>query len=99
MVVIALNEGKNLQNTVENLEATLPKNHEIVVVDDGSTDGSADFLLRRKGLAKLIRSQQLGTAKARNLGARHTKGSVIVFTDAHMSMEPGWWKPMLEKLK
>jgi glycosyltransferase involved in cell wall biosynthesis len=43
-VVVALNEGEMLQRTVENLFATLPRTSEIIVVDDGSADGSTAFL-------------------------------------------------------
>ncbi len=44
VVVIALNEGSNLRRTVENLQSTLNGNSEILVVDDGSDDGCADYL-------------------------------------------------------
>jgi len=47
VVVISRNEGRHLKQTFENLEDTLPDDAEILVVDDGSTDGSADFLARR----------------------------------------------------
>ena len=44
VVITSLNEGELLRQTVDNHLARLPSGGEIVVVDDGSTDGSTDFL-------------------------------------------------------
>lgn len=96
VVVLARNEGANLRRTVKRLHATLPERSEIVVVDDGSADGCADFLAANGAGVKLIRSDHLGVAKGRNLGARESRGDIIIFADAHISMEPGWWEPMVK---
>jgi len=40
VVVISRNEGRELKRTVENLDDTLPAGGEIIVIDDGSKDGS-----------------------------------------------------------
>lgn len=98
VVVISRNEGRWLKETIGNLEDTLPDGGEIVVVDDGSTDGSADFLARRRNGARRLRAAGLGVAGARNLGASRTQGGVLVFADAHMSFAPGWWKLLVEAL-
>lgn len=98
-IVATLNEGENLRRTVENLHATLPKDSEILVVDDGSTDGSADFLAVDKSPARLIRRRRLGSARARNLGARRSRGEFLVFADAHVRLQPAWWAPLVELLR
>ncbi len=98
-VVATLNEGANLRPTVEHLLSTLPENSEILVVDDGSTDGSADFLAADKYPARLIRSKRLGSARARNFGARRARGEILVFTDAHVTLPAGWWQPLVELLR
>lgn len=99
VVVIARDEGKELRLTLENLEDTLPAKSQIVVVDDGSRDGSADFLSGRRGGVKLRRTDGLGVARARNYGARHTRGEVVVFADAHIRLERLWWQPLIEPLE
>jgi GT2 family glycosyltransferase len=100
VVVIAHNEGLNLRRTVENLQDTLAHNHEILVVDDCSSDGSADFLNEATGSAILAQSRRrLGVAGARNFGAKRTDGEVIVFCDAHLSFPPGWCRPVLGMLE
>jgi GT2 family glycosyltransferase len=99
-VVVALNEGEMLRRTVQNLVATLPRNSEIVVVDDGSTDDSTAFLQTCKGKRiRLVRSNRLGSALARNFGAALARGDCLIFCDAHVSMQPGWWKPLMRLLR
>lgn len=97
--MISRNEGAHLRRTVENLQDTLPGNGEILVIDDGSTDGSAARLARRQNLVRVIRAGGLGVARARNRGARETSGRILVFADAHLELQTGWWQPMLELLE
>ena len=100
VVVITHNEGLNLRLTVENLQDTLPPNHEILVVDDRSSDHSTDFLDRTNGFVRIVRpGRRLGVARSRNYGANQANGNVIVFCDAHLSFPQGWCRPMLSLLE
>ncbi len=99
VVVITLNEGECLRNTVDNLRGTLPPLSEIIVVDDGSTDGSTAFLSGGYPDVTLLRPvHRLGVSGARNFGAMHAAGDVLVFSDAHISAPAGWFEPLLELL-
>jgi GT2 family glycosyltransferase len=93
VIVVTRNEGEELARTVENLHDTLPARSEVIIVDDGSTDGST-ARFRRK-----IASGGLGVAKARNLGVRHAKGDLLVFADAHIRLDSHWWKPLAKALE
>ena len=97
-IVIARNEGADLRRTVECLEATLPAESEIVVVDDGSSDGCAGSLAA-DGRVRMVRSDGVGVAQARNRGAAQARGQILVFADAHITAEPGWWKPLVKLLE
>jgi GT2 family glycosyltransferase len=97
VVITALNEGPYLRRTVENFQATLPPESEIVVVDDGSEDGSTDFLGAQSGV-RLLRTDRIGVARARNLGARSSGTDVLLFADAHIELPEGWWAPMVDAL-
>src|SRR4026207_444258 len=100
VVVISRNEGASLQSTVENLEDTLPPNGDVLVIDDGSTHGSAPLLARRRRRGvRRVRRRRSGVTKARTLGARSCRGDVIVFADAHITLAPFWWRPLLELLE
>lgn len=99
VVVIALNESTNLQNTLESLQPTLPEQSELIVVDDGSTDGCSDFLAQGTHAVRVFRTEKIGVAKARNFGASHARGEVVVFADAHVTVSPGWWEPLIGVLR
>ena len=96
VIVVARDEGRELRLTVENLEDTLPETAEIVVVDDGSRDGSASYLSRRRGRVRLERTSGLGVARARNKGTARARGDLLIFADAHIRVERDWWRPLVE---
>jgi GT2 family glycosyltransferase len=97
--VVSHDEGERLRRTVDSLLAGLPADGEVVVVDDGSADGSADALAGRYlGVTVARPKVRLGVAGARNDGAALAQGEVLVFSDAHVAAQPGWLPPLLEVL-
>jgi GT2 family glycosyltransferase len=99
VVVASHNEGGYLRRTVQSLLASVPADGELIVVDDGSTDGSADCLVRGYGGVTILRpAERLGAAGARNFGARHARGEVLVFSDAHIEAPLGWAASVLTVL-
>ena len=99
VVIISRNEGSELHETVSNLIDTLPAGHrELIVVDDASTDGSTAFLNQMPEV-RVVRSEGLGVARARNLGASCATGDVVLFSDAHIRAPEGWPKALVEPLR
>jgi glycosyltransferase involved in cell wall biosynthesis len=61
---------------------------EVVVVDDGSTDGTKAVVSRYP--VTCLHQDQRGPAAARNLGAKSATGDILVFTDSDCVPEPAW---------
>ena len=91
VIIPTHNEAEQLRSTVESLLAGLPRDGEIIIVDDVSTDGSAAALERGYGGVSVIRSEErLGVSGARTAGLQAATGAVVVFSDAHVRA-PGYW--------
>lgn len=102
LVVTACNEGDNLTDTVASvIETGSSLAFEVVVVDDGSTDGSGERAaagLRDHDCVSHFRTDGIGVAAARNLGARRSRGRTLVFLDAHCWCPPGWLEALVAPL-
>lgn len=85
LIVASHNEGTTLGNTIESCIASCDDlDYEIVLVDDASTDGSAEDIEQRFPQVRLFRQpQRQGASPAKALGARHARGEVLVFLDGH----------------
>jgi len=100
IVIPTLNEGTMLAMTTNSiLTQTRHPHYEIIVVDDGSNDGSTDFYERYPNpRIRLVRTRHLGVARARNLGAEHAAGEYLVFLDGHCQVSPNWLDGFAEAL-
>lgn len=79
------NEEKYLNACLSSLMSQSYKNLEIIAIDDGSTDKSANII--EKYPVKVLEQKHKGPGAARNLGANHARGEIIVFVDSDMRFD------------
>ena len=89
-VVIPLyNKARHIERALTSVLAQKMPAYEILVIDDGSTDGSGDIVAQQFGdQVKLIRQTNQGVAHARNTGIANATGAYIAFLDADDEWSP-----------
>jgi glycosyltransferase involved in cell wall biosynthesis len=87
VVIPVYNSAETLRSCLEHLRQSTVTDYECIVVDDGSTDKSAD-VARELGAIVLQTGRRSGPAYARNLGARKAQGTLLFFIDADVCVYP-----------
>jgi len=90
----------NAEGTIDSCIVALAKQtvpggrYEVIVVDDGSTDGTAAHAEKRG--VRVLRQTNQGAAAARNHGAREARGELLLFTDADCVPAANWIEEMVK---
>jgi GT2 family glycosyltransferase len=90
VIIPTYNRIGRLRRTLAALALQSYAAHETIVVDDGSSDGSADMVTREFPQVRLIRQANRGPAAARNAGIRAATGEIVAFTDDDCLPPPDW---------
>ena len=95
VVIPAYNAEHTLPLTLRALSRqSIPREaYEVIVVDDGSTDSTADIAARYG--ARVIRQPNRGPAAARNAGVQAARGHIVLFTDADCEPCRDWIEKMV----
>src|SRR5687768_4619560 len=82
VVVPAFNAAETIQAAIQSVSAQTFQDLELIVVDDGSTDGTADVVKRLAPNAVVITQRNAGPGAARNAGIARASGRFVGFLDA-----------------
>lgn len=88
VIVPVFNSARTLPRCLESIAKQTVAPIETIVVDDGSTDGSA-HLAERLGGTVLRKFENSGQSVARNLGASHARGEILFFLDSDVALDAG----------
>ncbi len=98
VVIPCYNQAHFLAEAVESVIAQTHPHHEVVVVDDGSTDNTREVAARYPGV-RCVRQRNAGLAAARNTGIRRSNGDFLVFLDADDRLRPKALQAGLDDLR
>jgi len=100
VIIPCYNLGQYLDDAVSSVLAQSFQDFEILIVDDGSTDAATRAILERYARPKtrVIRTEHVGLAAARNLGIRQAKGRYLCALDADDRLEPSFLDKMARVL-
>jgi len=102
VIIPTYNRVNYLKNTINSLLNQTNMPYEIIVIDDGSTDGTKEYLEEISQKYKIIKcfyQKNSGPAKARNLGIKKARGNIIAFLDDDEIAHKNWIKVIVETFK
>jgi glycosyltransferase involved in cell wall biosynthesis len=101
-LIPAFNEGGTIASLIEQVQA-LPFDKQLIVIDDGSTDGTPailDAAVAEHANVVVIRQPNRGKGAALRAGIPHIEGDIVVFQDADLEYDPadvpGLIEPILQ---
>lgn len=97
IIIPCFNGMRTLQGCLESLLALAEDSpsHEIIMVDNGSNDGSAETASSYDKVTVLFELEQRGPAAARNRGAASARGEILAFIDIDCIVSPNWLKHLV----
>ncbi len=100
LVLLSWNRQAEMMKTLSDLSQQTYPNFEVIVIDQGSTDGTPEEIERLFPSVKVIRlARNLGVPGGRNVGAARAQGDILVFLDNDASLGKNGLAMTLEKFR
>ena len=99
VVIPVYNERETIPKILEKVKG-VPITKEIIIVDDGSSDGTREYLqaLKEDGIRVLFHEKNRGKGAALRTGFKEVTGDIVVIQDADMEYDPGEYPRLLEPI-
>ncbi|MBJ6801184.1 glycosyltransferase [Geomonas propionica] len=102
IVILTFNELECTRECLESIDRHTPEPHEVILVDNGSTDGTIpylrEFCAQRNGYRLIENGTNLGFAAGCNVGMREAHGGHILLLNNDVVVTRGWLSGMLDAL-
>jgi GT2 family glycosyltransferase len=107
IVILTWNQQELTEKLLRSLETTTKVPHEVIVVDNGSTDGTAEFLAAYAAervsqgvdIRPVVNSQNTGIAKGYNAGLKLVKGEYVVLLHNDVVLPAHWLERMIRHFR
>jgi len=98
VIVLTWNHKEELDMCLNSLKKQSYKNFEVIVVDNGSTDGCQELVRKKyKGFKLIENHKNLGFAEGNNVGIREAKGEYIVVLNNDIEADKDWLKEYVKE--
>jgi len=101
IVIPMYNEERYIERCLTSLLYQTQRIHEVILVDDGSTDRTVKYANKFKDdfeLLTILKQKNKGPGTARNLGAKKAKGNILILIDADMSFDENYLKYLIKPI-
>ena len=99
IIILAHNQLGDTRQCLASIEQYTPVSHELILVDNGSTDGTAEFFRKyastRKNVHVVINQKNLGFAGGNNVGLALARGEHVLLLNNDTVVTEGWLERML----
>lgn len=92
VVMVTWNRKEVVRKSIESILKNTSKPFEFIVVDNGSSDGTLEYLLSLDGICVVPLGQNFGKGKAANVGMKMAKGEWISYFDSDIIVPDGWFE-------
>jgi GT2 family glycosyltransferase len=98
IIILSWNGERWLEKCLPSiLNQEISENFEVLVVDNGSTDGSADYVKQNFPAVKVLElDRNYGFAEGNNQGLKHADGEYLVFVNMDTKAEKGWLENLIK---
>jgi GT2 family glycosyltransferase len=97
IIIVNWNGLRHLPDCLDSLAVQTFRDFEVVLVDNGSEDGSVVFVRERYPWVKLVQlSKNTGFASGNNCGLEHSRGDYIVTLNNDTVVDPGWLETLVQ---
>lgn len=98
ILILNWNGKAHLINCLKSLASLTYPRHEVVVVDNGSNDGSVAYMRKHfPGVIVVANSEDFGFAKGNNVGIPHTSGKYVILLNNDTLVDPGFIEPLVAR--
>ncbi len=95
IIILGFNQVAYTRKCIESICGFTRQNYELILIDNGSSDGTADFFHSVKDAKVIINAENLGVAKGWNQGLRQATGDYVLIFNNDTIVVPNWLENMV----